>query len=1003
MSGARAIRTLPGFRFETKAPPLAETLSRMDVAVFVGFAASGPLQTPVALESEAQFEALFGQDAPLAWDLERGEQIYAYLAPAVRAFFRNGGIRCWVIRVASREGREANDLNRARYNYFPIPALARAEFNKDGTIARVVPGFARARSEGSWSDSLSVSSALLSRPEQVTQGIALDGKHYVVYITRPVADEITAGDLLRLTFASEGYVLFLTVDAVGPVGDSPPLSPLSSGRTLCVKGSKPVWFEIVSPASPLADGTPAQVHLFTHEGAVSEDPEENQSAAHFDAVYDAKLKPDDSGQKALVELQQCPPAEAPPPGSIIRIDSAGRELWMTVESLDFKATEATAFVSGQPVSWIKSPTALPLSTPSCERLTFEIWVRKAEEYSVSLSDLGFEARHGRFWGSLPTDEALYQESDAGSTDTPATVIWRQVGDLFRFPLAGIGHAKADASASANANVNDYTEVYFPLTMAVVPETYLGPVILHGSPVQRDGLAEFDARLFIDRDLFSVGTEALSAQADFLRYLAPKPRRLTGMHAAFALEEATIIVIPDAVHRGWLPHAEEKLPQLPEPTASPRPDWWHFLDCNPPPAENTPRLADCDPETSEKLTIKAGQQPPWGHFLRCSIRFVPAPQFSAVPGVSASGTFTLSWESSPPLPPLPAGYVLQESTIPDFNDAETIYSGELTSFTIYGRRPGDYFYRVRAEEKENFSDWSAGVIARVASESNWALKQEKDYAPDTLLAVQRALLRMCAARGDLFCVLTLPAEYREDKAIDYVAALKGAGGPETENVAPLSVGEASDFSYGAVFHPWLIGEGKQTGSLRRIPPCGAVSGVFAARALIRGAWIAPANQPMHGIVALAPPISRERRLDLQDARINLIRQEPRGFIVLDADTLSDDEDFRPINVRRLLILLRREALKLGATYVFEPNSPAFRRLIERGFTGMLNDMFVRGAFAGARPDTAYQVVADDFLNTEESVEQGRFIVELRVAPSLPLTFLTIRFIQTGDRSSVTEVA
>jgi phage tail sheath protein FI len=44
-----------------------------------------------------------------------------------------------------------------------------------------------------------------------------------------------------------------------------------------------------------------------------------------------------------------------------------------------------------------------------------------------------------------------------------------------------------------------------------------------------------------------------------------------------------------------------------------------------------------------------------------------------------------------------------------------------------------------------------------------------------------------------------------------------------------------------------------------------------------------------------------------------------------------------------------------------------------------------------------------LNTAESVEQGRFIVELRVAPSLPLTFLTIRFIQTGDRSFVTEVA
>ena len=61
---ARAPRRLPGFRFETQAPPLPEVLPRMDVAVFVGFAASGPLQTPVAVESEPQFTAIFGDDAP---------------------------------------------------------------------------------------------------------------------------------------------------------------------------------------------------------------------------------------------------------------------------------------------------------------------------------------------------------------------------------------------------------------------------------------------------------------------------------------------------------------------------------------------------------------------------------------------------------------------------------------------------------------------------------------------------------------------------------------------------------------------------------------------------------------------------------------------------------------------------------------------------------------------------------------------------------------------------
>lgn len=980
MSGARATRTLPGFRFETKAPPLAESLPRMDIAVFVGFAASGPLQTPVALESEAQFNALFGEDAPLAWDLERGEQIYAYLAPAVRSFFRNGGRRCWVIRVAKRTGKDANDLNRARYNYFPIPGLARAEFRKDGTTV-LSPGFAPARSEGSWSDSLSVSSALLTRPEQATQALELDGDDYVVYLDRPIADQFAAGDLLRLSFEKDGYILFLTVSKVEPVTNVFP-----SIHRMRLTGNKALWFEILT-ASP---GQQVQAYVFTHETTTSAD--ENQLIDSFAASYAATLNPGPQSKQSTLVLQQCAPADAPPPGSLVKIRAAAKELWLTVESLDFNANDVTASVSGRMVRWMEPPNKLPSATPSCERLTFELWVRKAQEYSVSLSDLGFEARHQRFWGSLPTDEALYQESESNLTDTPATVIWRQVGDLFRFPLAG-------------TDTKNGTEVYFPLAMAVVPETYLSPVVLHGSPIQRDGLAEFDARLFIDRDLVSAGTEALASEAEFLRYLAPRPRRLTGMHAAFSLEEATIIAIPDAVHRGWLPRVEEKPPQLPESAPPLRPDWWHFADCRPP--QNKPQarqLADCDPATRDE-PAKTVRELPAGNFLNCSIVNIPAPQLAASvninaspPEVSTSGTFTLSWNTSP----LAAEYVLEEATITDFSDAETVYVGKSTAFTIYGRKTGDYFYRVQAEAKENVSDWSNGVTVRVASQSRWALKQEKNYTPDTLLAVQRALLRMCAARGDLFCVLTLPAEYREDKAIEYVSVLKSAGGSETENVAPLSIGEARDFSYGAVFHPWLIGEGNQTDSLRRIPPCGAVSGVFASRALTRGAWIAPANQPMRGIVALAPPINRERRLALQDAKINLLRQEPRGFIVLDADTLSSDEDFRPINVRRLLILLRRQALKLGATYVFEPNSPAFRRLVERGFTGMLDEMFVRGAFAGAKPDTAYQVVADDTLNTSESVDQGRFIVELRVAPSLPLTFLTIRFIQTGDRSFVTEV-
>ena len=197
---AARVRRLPGFRFETQAPPLPEVLPRMDIAVFVGFAASGPLQIPVAIESEAQFQAIFGDDTPLAWDLERGEQLYAYLGPAVRAFFRNKGQRCWVIRVARQSPNDEKDLNFARYNYFPISALARAEFDQDGNLLRVMPAFARARAEGSWSDSMQVGAAVLARPAQIAGPIERDGTAYRLWIKRSPGDDFSQGELLQLDF-----------------------------------------------------------------------------------------------------------------------------------------------------------------------------------------------------------------------------------------------------------------------------------------------------------------------------------------------------------------------------------------------------------------------------------------------------------------------------------------------------------------------------------------------------------------------------------------------------------------------------------------------------------------------------------------------------------------------------------------------------------------------------------------------------------------------------------
>ena len=141
-----------------------------------------------------------------------------------------------------------------------------------------------------------------------------------------------------------------------------------------------------------------------------------------------------------------------------------------------------------------------------------------------------------------------------------------------------------------------------------------------------------------------------------------------------------------------------------------------------------------------------------------------------------------------------------------------------------------------------------------------------------------------------------------------------------------------WSYGALYHPWVLVEGDH--GLLRSPPEGAICGVMARRAVHRGAWIAPANEPLGDVLGLTPAIPREQWGRLLDAQVNLVRQEPHGFVVLSADTLAQDPELVQVNVRRLLVLLRRAALRLGPTFVFEPNNDIFRRSVERAFGALL---------------------------------------------------------------------
>src|SRR5262245_31154274 len=964
----RTQRRLPGFSFEAQSPQLNEALPRMDVAVFVGFAARGPLHLPVAVEDAAQFAEIFGADAPLAWDTTRGEQVFAYLAPAVRSFFRQGGRRCWVVRVAGEE---------ARANYFPVPCLAAAEFDEQGRVSRVTPAFAQARSEGSWSDALRVSAALQARPVEV---VWVGDEGQVAQAAVSSFREVAEGDLLRVSFEG-GYVLMLAATAVEPAAElSPP------GRKALRVTGRAVWLRKRLLHSPPAGFTGAKARFFTRVGDVVEGAPPDFESAPATAVA---RWPADEDQPLELDLT-LPIAAASALGSLIRVQVGDEEFWLAVrdvvsgEGIDLPPGEVVR-VRGEELWLLKDAPPLPAVITAAEILTFELQIRQGNEATMRLSELGLAAGHARFWGDLPPDGTFYRDAgkafEAGRAELAFEKEQVELGrskPVQRFALAGGGQREA---------------VFFPVGMPFTHELYLGPVEAPGTPLERDGLAEFDARLFLDPDLIETGVSTFMDRADFLRYLSRAPRPLRGIHAALGfgesaiIDEATIVAVPDAAHRGWSRTGSQPAPaaELSSPPA--RPEWWRFLDCDPPP--EIPRV----------------RTPQWGNFLTCDLRVLDTPTLWA-DEPDPSGTFALYWTTPAP----DASYVLEEAAQPDFSGAAVIAAGRQARAVVYGRSQGEYYYRVRAERGREVSDWSNGIGVRVAAGLGWRMKSEEEYSAETLLAVQRALLRMCAARGDLCAALALPEHYREEDAVAHVEALR-SGAESSRGAAaarpieigralqlPLSRGEGAALSYAALYHPWLVGrEEERPEMFRRTPPDGAACGLWAARTLARGAWVAPANEGLRGVVALTPSIAAGQRQRLQETQINLVRQEPRGFLALSADTLSLDEDLRPINVRRLLILLRRLALRRGALYVFEPNNDAFRRAVQRGFEALLDEMFLRGAFAGATAAAAYRVVTDASVNTPQSLDQGRFVVELKVAPALPMTFLPIRVVQRGDRT------
>ncbi len=624
---------------------------------------------------------------------------------------------------------------------------------------------------------------------------------------------------------------------------------------------------------------------------------------------------------------------------------------------------------------------------------------------LRLRDLALGAAHPRWFGNLRSDTVALARTDArfGQTVDPAVLAFQTETLSPRFPLAG--------SSDGNA--------------FWIPQSLTQAMPLERSDDGADGLDAFSAADFLDPDLRAAGFGALKGEAD--AKIMVQGETALGLHALWPLEEIALLALPDAVHRPWLraappPQDIPDAPALEAPEAHSanliRLTWSPVAEATAytlqvatdpdfanPLVETTTTDAqaffalptDCPQKLFFRVRAQVGggitawsnTQGAWlpeELSIPCARPAILHTTLSAFPAGSPDTRYTLLWGGMFDID-------VQSAPDPTFETPVLVFSGTAPSFELEQPIGAGLYFRVRQTGAGAPHPWSGTVYVPPLPRSDFTLIRPTDYDGTDLLALHSAALRFCAARADLTVSLSVPAFFSPD---DHLAALRPTGASPsgiTAGVPPLTSGERDVLSYGAMTHPWIL-QTTDSGVTPQ-PPDGAVLGHAAATDRQKGAWIAAANTPTQGALGLSDTLSNADRLELEGTGINPMLRDPRGILTLSDWTLSDDTSLAHMNIRRLLILLRRLAIREGRAMVFEPNGSALRQLVQSRFDQLMERLFLRGAFRGNSQDDAFQVITDASINTPRSIDAGRFIVELRVAPSRPLAFLRVQLFQTGN--------
>lgn len=269
-----------------------------------------------------------------------------------------------------------------------------------------------------------------------------------------------------------------------------------------------------------------------------------------------------------------------------------------------------------------------------------------------------------------------------------------------------------------------------------------------------------------------------------------------------------------------------------------------------------------------------------------------------------------------------------------------------------------------------------------------------------------LINTCERRRDSMAIIDIQYAYtpRHENAEASESARNSATGNNKVSTAVNTVRQQGyNSSYAACYYPWVQVKAPITGLPTWAPPSVVALGAMSYGQATQAVWFAPAGFTRGGlsegrgglpVVNVSQRLSSKERDSLYENNINPIAQFPaEGIVIFGQKTLqATPSALDRINVRRLMIYIKKRISRIASTLLFEPNvSATWAR-----FTSQVAP-FLDSIKTGFGLED-FKVVLDSSTTTADLIDRNTMYAKIYVKPTKAVEFIAIDFIVTNQGAS-----